>query len=271
MDAARERITGLKAELETAAQRNTDLVEEVKVLSERVRGERDKTGVGGRVGASSSAQCRPQAGGRITARLLKISSKEERIEDLESQIAALETTTHERGSRELHAVPGRSASGGSLVAAGLPPPHDSDGVRHARRESSITGRDVSVTTRSPSAREPSRPADRGKLQMSQASTPLVNTAPVKRKPNGKPLLALQKPFLLGKSQSYPCRGSAKGQSASSRIVQWRDNLTIGTHHSKELQIGTNGLTKTPLSNWPVTCVAVPFKNGPCSEKRRKKH
>ena len=29
--------------METAAQRNTDLVEEVKVLSERVRGERDKT------------------------------------------------------------------------------------------------------------------------------------------------------------------------------------------------------------------------------------
>ena len=29
LDAARERITGLEAELETAAQRNTDLVEEV--------------------------------------------------------------------------------------------------------------------------------------------------------------------------------------------------------------------------------------------------
>ena len=27
------------------------------------------------------------------------------------------------------------------------PPHDSDGVGHARRESSIMGRDVSVTTR----------------------------------------------------------------------------------------------------------------------------
>ena len=88
------------------------------------------------------------------------------------------------------------------MAAGLPPPHDSDGVRHARRESSITGRDVSVTTRSPSAREPFRPADRRKLQMSQAPTPLVNkaamqslVAPVKRKPHGKPLLAPQKPFL----------------------------------------------------------------------------
>ena len=69
LDAAREHITGPEAELETAAQRNTDLVDKVKVLSERVRGERDKTGVGGRVGASSSAQCRPQAGGRITARL----------------------------------------------------------------------------------------------------------------------------------------------------------------------------------------------------------
>ena len=43
LDAARERITGLEAELETAAQRNMDLVKEVKVLSERVRGERDKT------------------------------------------------------------------------------------------------------------------------------------------------------------------------------------------------------------------------------------
>ena len=43
LDAARERITGLEAELETAAQRNIDLVKEVKVLSERVRGERDKT------------------------------------------------------------------------------------------------------------------------------------------------------------------------------------------------------------------------------------
>ena len=62
LDAARERITGLEAELETAAQRNTDLVEEVKVLSERVR---THYCVGGRVGASSLAQCRPQGGGRI--------------------------------------------------------------------------------------------------------------------------------------------------------------------------------------------------------------
>ena len=35
LDAARERITGLEAELETAAQWTTDLVEEVKVLSVR--------------------------------------------------------------------------------------------------------------------------------------------------------------------------------------------------------------------------------------------
>ena len=60
------------------------------------------------------------------------------------------------------------------MAAGLPPPHDSDGIGHASLESSITGRDVSVTTRSPLAREPSRPADRGKLADVSGSDPACN-------------------------------------------------------------------------------------------------
>ena len=157
------------------------------------------------------------------------------------------------------------------MAAGLPPPYDSDGVRHARRDSSITGRDVSVTTRSPSAREPSRPADRRKLQMSQAPTPLINkaamqslVAPVKQKPHRKTLLALQ----LGTGLQVTKLSLPRFREAP---VDSRDNLTIGTIHYNELQIGTNGLTMTPLSDWPVTCMVVPFKNGPCSEKRRKKH
>ena len=138
-----------------------------------------------------------------------------------------------------------------------PQPHDSD---------TLGG---SLVSRA--AREPSRPADRGKLADVSGSDPArkYSSYAVAGKTKASRKTYKNRPYC--KSRSYPCRGSAKGQSASSRLVQWRDNLTIGTHHYKELQIGTNGLTKTPLSNWPVTCVAVPFQNGPCSEKRRKKH
>ena len=94
-----------------------------------------------------------------------------------------------------------------------PLPHDSD---------TLGGSQVSRA-----AREPSRPADRRKLADVSGSDPARKcsySVAGETKPSPKTF----KNRAYCKSRSYPCRSSAKGQSASSRLVQWRDNLTISS-------------------------------------------
>ena len=135
LDAAQERITGLEMELKTAAQRNDDLMEEVKVLSEKVKRE------GVRNRELWQLHCE-----KLVEYDEQITSKEEEIEILGRRIAALETTAREHP----HTVPGYGAPGESLVVADPPPTH---GMERGHEPS----RSTSVTACSPIAKELPRP------------------------------------------------------------------------------------------------------------------
>ena len=181
-----ERITVLEAELERAARHNADLKEEVELLRETVKKEGEKNRGLWRLHCEKLVEYDEQ-----------IASKEERIEDLESQVAALETATHERGSRHLQGAEPQER-------AWWPKPHDSD---------TLGG---SLVPRA--AREPSRPIVSGSDPARKYSSYAVAGSTSETKASRK----TYKNHAYCKSQSYPCRGSAKGQSASSRLVQLDD-------------------------------------------------
>ena len=129
-------------ELEAANQQNIGLMEEVKVLSVKVKEERDKNRALWRLHCEKLAEYDEQ-----------ITTKEEEVAALERRIAASGAAAHEPP----HTAPGHNAFGESPVVADT---HEPEGTRH-RLEPRVTGGSVSATARSLAAKELSGPAGRG--------------------------------------------------------------------------------------------------------------